>query len=514
MNSWKASRCNRARLFLPHCKAAGPHPKHRKKDQAENHRKRELTNISVGSLIHEERRHHHHNDQGRDGAAVKISHDKQDAAEQLGRRSEHAKDHRHDRALFGGNADNVHRRPDLAVNIGATQKFGQPLIHKKRADCKAKPEKTEVEALKEGVYRLHGWGRVEGGSVSCLETFAHFSEFQPMGKADFGILGMGLAGAVLAFQLRARGYTVAFADKKLPAAASPIAPGLVNPLAGRKFGQDARLSVWMDTFEAARTEWESHYANRFWHPAPMIRLLKDAAQAKQLERLVAEGTCARWIEEYFPPDSHGPAIADEYGSFLTAQSGWFDIPGFAQCVRKDRRLVRVAVEELPDRADRLIDCRGWRVANDPRWSHLPWSCARGEMLTIELADGPPPHIWNRGIWLQPLGGKRWRVGATYAWDAATFANPPTPEAAATLTEGLSRWLRLPFRIVERSAGVRAVVRDYRPVMGPCPTQSRWHLFSGLGSKGSLLAPFYGRALADFLDAGTPIPPEADIARFG
>lgn len=334
-----------------------------------------------------------------------------------------------------------------------------------------------------------------------------------MSKTDFGILGLGLAGASLAHELMERGYSVTFADIGRPGAASPVAPGLVNPLAGRKLKPDERLPDWMAALERARKAWERTYSMRFWNPVPMVRLLENAAQAQRLESISADPALGRWVAQRFAPGSHGTAIADEYGSFLTAQSGWLDIPALVSAVRQDHRLREVAIGELPRRADRLIDCRGWRAAGDRRWSHLPWNCVRGEMLTIDIGVQLPTRIWNRGTWLQPIAGGCWRLGATYAWDEDAFAAPPTATAASQLTKRLGGWLRAPIRVLGQSAGVRAVLKDYRPVIGPAPDDSRWHLFSGLGSKGSLLAPSYARALADFLDLGTPLPPEASPERF-
>ncbi len=251
-----------------------------------------------------------------------------------------------------------------------------------------------------------------------------------MRKADFGILGMGLAGAVLAHELLARRRSVAFADETRPAAASPIAPGLVNPLAGRKLKPDPLLPFWMQALETARSDWQATYGQSFWHPTRMVRLLESPSQAARLEAIDADPELRGWVAERFAPGSHGPLIRDEHGSFLTTGSGWLDIPRLVHAVQHDPRLLSVSCEELPQCAHRLIDCRGWRTALSPRWSHLPWNCARGEMMTVELSTDLPTRVWNRGAWIQPLGGRRWRVGATYEWDLEAFPDPPTPAGAS------------------------------------------------------------------------------------
>jgi glycine/D-amino acid oxidase-like deaminating enzyme len=337
-----------------------------------------------------------------------------------------------------------------------------------------------------------------------------------MFMADFGILGFGMAGATLAGELLARGARkVVVAGRDLPGAASPIAPGLVNPLAGRKLKPDPRMSAWYEALQGLDLRWGSFFGESFWRDIPIVRILEDAKQVERLEAITPDAAEARWIAERWQPGTLGPLVNDECGSFLTAGSGWFDIPRFITRMASHPQLEWIDPDDVEHTADRWIDCRGWRCAFDSRWRMLPWNCVRGEFLELELTPGQlaTDRIWNRGLWLRPAGGWRWLVGSTYAWDEATFANQPTKEAAAQLLDRLAQWFQGEPRIVGQHAGTRAVVRDYRPVLGPSPEDDRWLLFSGLGSKGALLGPFYGAAMASHLIDGSPLPEEASLARF-
>ena len=75
---------------------------------------------------------------------------------------------------------------------------------------------------------------------------------------DFVVVGHGLAGAALAWQLRARGVRVLVVDPDRPATASRVAGGLVSPVAGPRM---AAVPRWEDL----RREADAFYTEEeFW----------------------------------------------------------------------------------------------------------------------------------------------------------------------------------------------------------------------------------------------------------
>jgi glycine oxidase len=66
-------------------------------------------------------------------------------------------------------------------------------------------------------------------------------------------------------------------------------------------------------------------------------------------------------------------------------------------------------------------------------------------------------------------------------------------------------------VIGESAGVRVNVPGTRlPMLGPLPGRTRVWIFTGLGSKGLLMAPLLGRELSGYLDSSTPIPAEIRV----
>jgi len=62
-------------------------------------------------------------------------------------------------------------------------------------------------------------------------------------KYDYLIIGRGLAGTVMAYQLLERGNRVVIIDEKLKNTSSRVAAGLVNPFTGPKMVKSWRAEV-------------------------------------------------------------------------------------------------------------------------------------------------------------------------------------------------------------------------------------------------------------------------------
>ena len=333
--------------------------------------------------------------------------------------------------------------------------------------------------------------------------------------ADFTILGQGLAGSLLAWALQRTGAMVRLVDRPVPGAASLVAPGLVNPLSGRKFTTNWRAAEARPAATAFYAELEDALGQRFWHATPLLRLPRDADQAHALAARQNEPAAATHIAETFAPGSFADTLDDAHGSFLTAGAGWLDVSGLVERLR-GKWLAEGALQEteatLDDLDGTVIDCRGWRAAQDPAWAFIPWKPARGEILDLAIPnEALVPRIYNRGEWLVPVGAGQWRAGATYAW--SRFDAPPEIGARLQLEGQLRQWVRVPWHVTGQRCGVRPIVHDFRPVLGRHPATPHWFIFNGLGSHGVSQGPLCAQWLAAHLRENTPLPAEVDVARF-
>ena len=336
--------------------------------------------------------------------------------------------------------------------------------------------------------------------------------------ADKGvrIIGQGLCGSLLALELERRKIPFVVEDVQLPGCATAVAPGIVNPLAGRKFKPPENIEVLLTTLRATLDLLRKRFGTDFWHPCPILRLFYEDAQIERFRKALA-GPGWHFVQQRFP-DNHFPFLNDHFGSFLTQRGGWLDLPGLKAAVRQwlsesGRLRETVGNPEQRDPEGRLrVFCEGWRVRENRLWQWLPHNPARGEMLIIEFSeDLPRDRIYNQSCWAQPLPDGHWRVGATYSWD--DFTGAPSVAAAEDLQERLRLLTPVPFTVKEQVAGVRPILEDYRPVLGFHPEYEVEAVLTAMGSKGVLQAPFAVTAFAEHLAGNRPLPPAWSVERF-
>ncbi|RZK99243.1 MAG: FAD-binding oxidoreductase, partial [Hymenobacter sp.] len=85
---------------------------------------------------------------------------------------------------------------------------------------------------------------------------------------DYLLIGHGIAGAVLTRELRARGHSVLVYDEPRPEAASRVAAGLMNPVAGKRFALTWRAQETLPTAVAYYQALNEEFAEDFFQASP------------------------------------------------------------------------------------------------------------------------------------------------------------------------------------------------------------------------------------------------------
>ena len=133
------------------------------------------------------------------------------------------------------------------------------------------------------------------------------------------------------------------------------------------------------------------------------------------------------------------------------------------------------------------------------------------MLTIRSEHLKERHVIKSSVFIIPLGGDLYRVGATYKWKDKT--NTPTAASRRELLDKLESFLKADYEVVSHVAGIRPTVTDRRPLVGRHPVHHNLYILNGFGSRGVLIAPFAASQLWDYIENGNALLPEMDISRF-
>ena len=78
------------------------------------------------------------------------------------------------------------------------------------------------------------------------------------------------------------------------------------------------------------------------------------------------------------------------------------------------------------KARRIVFATGYGLHEDPNFNYLPLQGTKGELLTLKIPGLDEMNVIKSSVFIIPLGGEYYRIGATYKWKDKS--NTPTEEA--------------------------------------------------------------------------------------
>ena len=327
-----------------------------------------------------------------------------------------------------------------------------------------------------------------------------------MKPAPVAIVGQGLAGTLLAWELERAGRNFLIYDAGLEGATSRMAAGIVNPITGRRVVKTWRADELLPLAADAYRALGETLGVPVWRDLRIRRRCRDETERRFFAERQARGELAPFVE-----------AADEKGFWITGAAR-VDLETLLTAARTRWRAAGRLQEEAGDpdelsrRHELVVLCTGAAERRDPRLTHVPWTVAKGESLTVEVSGLGPEIVMSRGHWLLPLTEEKAKVGATYVVGDDDLR--PTSAARAELERAATELAGRTCLIRSQDAGVRLTLPDKRPVVGRCPRALGVGVMTGLGSKGVLFAPWLARQWAGHLARGAPFDAAVDIARFG
>jgi glycine oxidase len=364
-------------------------------------------------------------------------------------------------------------------------------------------------------------------------------------SGDVAIIGAGIIGLALAFELAGRGASVRVYDTGEPAkGASWAAAGMLAPRTEHVADEAMRelcessLAQYPDFVQAVREESgvDPHLRlDGILHTAYRDDALSQLQSWR--ERLLQNGFAADVLsrEETLRME---PGLGKHIrGALLVHGEGQID----------NRRLGRALAQACKGRGVRLhtvrsvsLDCDSRRVlgvrsdlgyeavaavvnaagAWAARVDGVPPHCVapvhpiKGEMLAIEIPIGLVRHtLWVPDAYLVPRTDGRLLVGAT-ARDSGFDARVTAGGIESLLRAAIAAVPALrDFTVSETWAGFRPATADERPLLGRTALDG-YFLACGHYRNGILLAPATARLLADAVVEKRSIPEAFSVERFG
>ena len=353
-------------------------------------------------------------------------------------------------------------------------------------------------------------------------------------KADFFIVGGGLAGSVLAWVLQQRGSRVLVFDAEPPMSCSRLAAGIINPVTGKRLVKSWRFEEFLAFAKNTYRQMERDLQVDLFQPHRIFRAFPPASSAEGESMNLRNQWSMRLGDEAYahllapiqsePPEPGLFRAAPAYGCIRGAAR--LDIPRLLDAVRKCTPFVREnfdygalqiraeGVSYKGHSASAVVFCEGYAMRENPWFGHLPLNPAKGHVLHLQMESGmyEQRYMYKDELYFVPLDTETVWCGSDYVWDFVD--EQPQPERVKALrTRAESIW-RKPYKTKGVFAAVRPTVKDRRPLLGRHPEQERLYILNGLGTKGSSLAPWCATQMADLLLSGKAVDREVDIRRFG
>lgn len=348
-------------------------------------------------------------------------------------------------------------------------------------------------------------------------------------KVHYLIVGQGLAGSIVAWQLMQHERKVLVVDKEMKNSASKVAAGLINPITGQRLVKSTDVDTCLPVAINCYRQLEEHFHRQFYFPVPLLRIFRSKAEIDRYKNRCGDHGYHSYLGESFQAGQSSESINDLLGSFEQHHTGYLDITALLTTLRayfeahnaycsttfnhSDLVFNKESVQWKDYQADRVIFCEGANAMENPWFRWLPFQLSKGEILSIKNDHAKPEKILNDGHWLLPAADDSFKVGATYEWQWQD--ENPSAEAKTLLVDACKRLtgVNKGWAVTDHKAGIRPTTKDKNPFIGTHPNHSELTVFNGFGSKGSMLIPYFALRLVDFLLRGESLPGQADIKRF-
>ena len=345
-------------------------------------------------------------------------------------------------------------------------------------------------------------------------------------KVDYLIIGQGLAGSLLIHELNKAGKSYFVFDNPDLKKASDVAAGIINPVVFRRMTKSWLIDELYPQLQKTYAELETVFGVKLFYPIP-------------IKKVLGEGDAELWVKKYIDNDlqdyihstieyDHNQSINNNFGMGLVEKSARIDLKLLIEKMKDQlEKKARIRFEKINFQdvvftndqvsyqdilADKIIFCEGHAVSDNPYFQDIKFKHTKGEVLRIKTENFSANFILNKAIFLMPEGRQFYRLGATYDWDNLSLET--TQQAKDELQEKLSKVFNDRYQILDQQAGIRPTTHDRRPVIGIHPKYNRMGIFNGLGSKGTMLGPYFAKHFCDYLCGKTDgLHPEVDLARY-
>jgi glycine/D-amino acid oxidase-like deaminating enzyme len=348
-----------------------------------------------------------------------------------------------------------------------------------------------------------------------------------MKKVDYIIVGQGLAGTILSFQLIQNKQKVYVIDKGYKSSSSYVAAGLINPIVLKRITKTWRASEFIKYNDKFYDTFSLFLKGKYYKKAIFEKLIISDEEKQFWEHRYHEEDVSDFIERELIKSEPKLQYSNSFESGFVKKTAWLNIKpllkDYRDYLEKNDMLLSSSINydkiKFSDSeviyngvsAKKIIFCEGANIINNPFFNYLPMVLNKGELLTVKSESFNTSNILKKKVFVLPVEKDTFKIGATFDWKWDT--ENPTKEKKEQLENDFKVISKLPYKVINHESGVRPSSRDRRPIIGIHQENNKVGVFNGLGSRACFMAPLLSQEFIDYLNKKSPLNKEADIIRF-
>ncbi|CAM3267857.1 NAD(P)/FAD-dependent oxidoreductase [Aequorivita lipolytica] len=345
-----------------------------------------------------------------------------------------------------------------------------------------------------------------------------------MKKADYIVVGLGIAGISMCEQLQKQDRSFVVVDNGTEGATAKSG-GVFNPTVLKRFTAAWNASAFFPFAVHFYKQLSEKLKEDFFVETPVLRIFKTAEEQNNWTVASDKKDLQPFLSSEFLKNKN-PAIKAPlgFGAVLgTAQisaqrllvSYRSHLKNCDALLSEDFNYELLQQNEEGVRygnisAKKIIFAEGAKAIENPFFPKHAIIGNKGEYVLIKAPSLKLDALLKGSLYVIPAGKDQYRVGATYSRDDYTVTT--TEAAKEEIISKLKTFINCPFKIIGQTAGVRPTTKDHRPLLGSLEENSNLVFFNGLGSRGFLMAPLLAEILFDALENERPLPKEMHIQR--
>lgn len=327
-------------------------------------------------------------------------------------------------------------------------------------------------------------------------------------KYDYLIIGQGIAGSALAWNLYFNNRSFLILNSKVKNSASEAALGIYNPITGRRNSLTWNADKLFNTTEEFYSKIEKILEKKIIYKKNIYRQFKNNRDFNDWTIRSENSKFKKYIMKL-----------DDKG-VLTSKSGYLDVSKYLIETRKyfksrdrykEKKITskniiidksKIMISDI--KAKNIIMCLGINQNQLDLFSYLPLRPVSGNSIIVE-ANFKSINIINDRISVINISKNNLHAGSTYH---NGFENM----GADKIKNQLKKIIKINYEIKEHKFGIRPATKDRRPFVGRHFEFKNLFILNGLGSKGVSQSPYCSKELLNYIELNKNLDREINIER--